>query len=394
MPLQANTKIVLSEKQTIIKNLLYKSFETRQLSKAIFSKPLDSTQYLKVSAILIRRKNNAVLQLEIKTHDKKAIHKNIRFADFDSVLTYYIPLFRQINIITPHGECEYKNNQKSTGAKEAKEHVLGADKLMTRLNSAEIAKLDTINAHNKQKKYILQGDEPFLIYLGISDKSGRPHDKIEKHLPKDGELTIYDLCCGKSYLTFAAYYYFTSILKRDIFMIGVDLKEDVISFCENTAKALNFDSLTFINEDISKFAPAKKPHLVISLHACDTATDIVLDFAAKMSADVILSTPCCQNALNQKLNSPALSFISRHSILRRKFCDAATDALRLKRLEYSGYSVSALELTDPDDTPKNILLRAVRKYNFDPDSALAHKLRAEYKEAVRFLTGEENGYDI
>ena len=137
----------------------------------------------------------------------------------------------------------------------------------------------------------------------------------------------------------------------------------------------------------AKYDTGEKVHLVISLHACDTATDLVLDRAVKWNADVILSTPCCHHELNHTLNCPALSFIAEHSMLRQKLCDAATDALRLKLLESLGYSVTALELIDPEETPKNIMLRALRLPGFDPASPSAQRLREEYDQAKSFLLG-------
>ena len=130
-------------------------------------------------------------------------------------------------------------------------------------------------------------------------------------------------------------------------------------------------------------------HLVISLHACDIATDLVLKKALEWQADVILSTPCCHHELNHNLNSPALSFVAEHSMLRQKLCDAVTDALRLKWLESEGYAVCALELIDPEETPKNIMLRGIRKKNFDPSSKRAQELKAEYAEARAFLVGDK-----
>jgi hypothetical protein len=128
-------------------------------------------------------------------------------------------------------------------------------------------------------------------------------------------------------------------------------------------------------------------HLVISLHACDTATDLVLGKAMEWGADVILSTPCCHHELNHTIQCAPLSFVTEHSMLRQKLCDAATDALRLKLLEANGYAVCALELIDPEETPKNIMLRALKKPHFDPASREAENLRQEYAAARAFLLG-------
>jgi hypothetical protein len=132
--------------------------------------------------------------------------------------------------------------------------------------------------------------------------------------------------------------------------------------------------------------------MVISLHACDIATDIVLNKATEWGAKVILSTPCCHHDLSRRLNSPSLSFVAEHSMLKQKLCDAATDALRLKKLEANGYDVTALELIDPEETPKNVMLRGIRRYN--PDSARCKKAAEEYAAAYEFLTGEKIGVQM
>ena len=237
--------------------------------------------------------------------------------------------------------------------------------------------------------------------LGISDANGRIYDKkqlkfrqinrfvemirdVESNLPKN-EITICDLCCGKSYLSFAVYHYFANVLGYRVSMTGVDLKPDVVEYCSDVAKKLGFDGLRFVCGDINDFVADKSPDLVVSLHACDTATDIVLDKAMKWEAKVILSTPCCHHELNHTLKCAPLSFIAEHSMLRQKFCDAATDALRLKLLEANGYRTAALELVE--DAPKNIMLRAVRIKGFDPNSKSALRSWEEYNSARAFLLG-------
>jgi hypothetical protein len=171
-------------------------------------------------------------------------------------------------------------------------------------------------------------------------------------------------------------------------MSGVDLKADVVEHCNSVARTLGFDGLEFLCGDVGKYECDTHPDLVISLHACDTATDLVLAKAMEWNADVILSTPCCHHELNHTLNCPSLAFIAEHSMLRQKLCDAATDALRLKRLEAHGYSTCALELIDPEETPKNVMLRAIRKKNFNPESADARGAMKEYLDVKAFLCGE------
>ena len=148
--------------------------------------------------------------------------------------------------------------------------------------------------------------------------------------------------------------------------------------------------LSFLCGDIAKFETEKHPDLVVSLHACDTATDLVLEKAMTWEAKVILSTPCCHHELNHTLNCAPLAFVAEHAMLRQKLCDAATDALRLKLLEANGYRVAALELIDPDDTPKNIMLRALRRPDADKITAEREAKMAEYAAARKFLLGGED----
>ena len=160
-------------------------------------------------------------------------------------------------------------------------------------------------------------------------------------------------------------------------------------FCADVARELAFDGMTFRTGDIRTLPKDRAPHLVLSLHACDIATDIVLHFAASVKAGVILSTPCCQHDLLGKMELPALGFLTDYPKLSGKLAEALTDALRLARLRTLGYETTALELTDPDDTPKNTLLRALLRPTFDPDGAAAKKAKEEYLAALRFVFGTD-----
>ncbi len=363
------------------------------LKKAVFSKPASRDTVravLTVKTISGRR----ILQLESFMTDNKALHKNIALEDTES-LSDIIENFSQVNVITTAGDCELKRSKSGTVT------LLGTKKLSAVLASDTVEMLPE-HGNDHKKSYILNGDEPFLKLLGVSDKNGRVYDKkqakfrqinrflehirdITRHLPTEGTLYVCDLCCGKSYLSFAAYHYLRHILGRDVSMSGVDLKPDVIKYCNDVCEMLGFDTLKFYCGDISVYKPDVSPSLVISLHACDTATDMVLENAVKWGAKVILSTPCCHHELNHTINCPALSFVTKHSMLRQKLCDAATDALRLKLLEANGYAVDALELIDPEETPKNIMLRAVKKT--DKNAPAARRAMEEYLAARQFLLG-------
>lgn len=392
--------------------LITHTAEAEILSKAVFSKPRDKA-VSRVTLTLKRVKGETVLQRETlrvadvadtEVNGKKPVQasqENIRLPDAPAVLFTLVGDFDQINLMTTAGSCELRRS------KGGKETLLGATPIHKALNGGDNApKKITVGGNDKAKRRILTGAEPFLVELGVSDQNGRVHDKkqakyrqinrflelirdVESHLPAEGTLHIADLCCGKSYLSFAVYHYFTAIKGRAVRMVGVDMKAEVMSECDAIARNLGMEGLSFICGDVTQyeFPEGAQVHMVISLHACDIATDIVLDKATEWGAKVILSTPCCHHDLNRRLNSPALAFVAEHSMLRQKLCDAATDALRLKKLEANGYDVTALELIDPEETPKNIMLRGIRRYN--PDSARCKKAAEEYAAAYEFLTGEK-----
>ena len=380
----------------VLSELIVLAFEHSVLHKIIFSKPSDHTiKRASISPRIIS--GRTIMQMETLMTDNKAIHRNIDPTDVEciTVLSELSSIYSQINVITTAGEAEYRRSRSGNAT------IIGGDKLRRAIESGAGTTV-TVEGNNKTKQYILNGKEPFLKYLDISDKNGRIHDKkqakfrqinrfleqvrdIIPHLPAEGVIRVCDLCCGKSYLSFAIYHYLTVTLGREVEMTGMDLKADVIEYCNQTARALNYSGLNFYCGDITAYEIPEKVHLVVSLHACDTATDMVLEKAVAWKADVILSTPCCHHALNKALDCPELSFIAEYGMLRQKLCDAATDALRLKLLQANGYETAALELIDPEDTPKNILLRAIRSKKFDPGQTAAKKAMAEYEAAKKFL---------
>lgn len=381
--------------------------EDQVLKKAVFSKPADKN-LSRATAVLKDVGGKRVLQWEYLQTDHKAVHVNTDWTR-DSVRDR-LEGWNQINLLTVAGDCEYRRS------KSGNEVLLGDRQLEKRLKeSTPEIKVDP-QGNNRIKNRILTGKERFLHELGVSDAQGRVYDKkqskfrqinrflelvsdIVPSLPKD-EVHICDLCCGKSYLSFAVYYYFTEVLKRPVVMYGVDLKADVIEHCRQVAGKMHMENLRFLCQDIRDFSLDGPVDLVVSLHACDTATDLVLHKAVEWDAKVILSTPCCHHELNHHLDCPELSFISDYSMLRQKLCDAATDALRLKWLEAKGYRTEALELIDPDETPKNIMLRAVKKANYSPSSEETRRALQAFSEAKAFLIRsgavpkEEKGYGL
>ena len=234
--------------------------------------------------------------------------------------------------------------------------------------------------HNKTKQYILEEgvSVPFLVDLGVQTGEGRiVHAKYDKFrqinrylefvrdilpsLPKDRTLTIIDFGCGKSYLTFALYYYLKILNNYDIQVIGLDLKEDVIEKCNVLSQKYGYDGLTFHVGDISTYQGVDEVDMVVTLHACDTATDYALAKAVKWNARVILSVPCCQHELNRQIHCKELEAATKYGLIKERMSALLTDAIRADLLEEQGYDTQILEFIDMEHTPKNILIRAVKK---------------------------------
>ncbi|MBR4206715.1 MAG: SAM-dependent methyltransferase [Clostridia bacterium] len=354
---------------------------------------------LKIRGTLREIGGARVVQLESFLTEGRVSQKNVAPDGLEAAVREAMTVFRKADLLDAGGSASLMISKKGALSL-VKKGKIG----MAPVNPAAIRSAPQGN--DRKKRRLLAGDEKFLIPLGISDKSGRVHDAMqskfrqierfseyvaeaEKKLGGDGTLYVCDLCCGKSYLSFAAYHVLTAVCGREVEMVCVDLKESVMNECAEIARACGFGGMRFIAGNVADFKPEREPDLVISLHACDTATDLVLDLAAAHGAKIILATPCCQRDLAARLDCGALDFIADRPILKQKFCAAATDALRLLKLEAQGYKTDATELIDPEDTPKNVMLRAVRREDFDPASEDAKRRREKYESAYRFLTGTD-----
>lgn len=259
-------------------------------------------------------------------------------------------------------------------------------------------------SHNRKKKYLIPEGVPvpFLIDLGVMTSDGKIHDKMyDKYrqinrflefvedilpaLPTDREVTIIDFGCGKSYLTFAMYYYLNKLNGINVQMIGLDLKEDVIDKCNKLAVKYGYDKLRFLVGDIKDYEGVDKVDMVVTLHACDTATDYALYKAVTWDASVILSVPCCQHEMNKQLNGTYkdtdLAALMSYGIIRERVAALFTDAVRAEVLRDCGFDVQLLEFIDMEHTPKNILIRAVRekkKIEIKPN-------KKTYRDAIEYL---------
>ena len=263
-----------------------------------------------------------------------------------------------------------------------------------------------ILAHNRVKQYILKEGTPvpFLVDLGVMNKEGKIHrpayDKFKQinrflefiedvlpELPKDREVTILDFGCGKSYLTFAMYYYLKELKKYDVHIIGLDLKEDVIRKCNGLAEKYGYEKLHFLCGDIAEYEGVQKVDMVVTLHACDKATDYALAKAVEWDAQVILSVPCCQHELNQRIQCETLSGAFQYGLIRERTAALMTDAMRGQLLEMKGYKTQLLGFIDMEHTPKNILIRAVKSKGLLPKAA--RKQQEDRYRACRDFFGAE-----
>ena len=325
-------------------------------------KNVGDIQKVKIRPVII--KDNLVFQAAQYTKTQ-VFHKNIAEDEIEGwVLERIRNDFKQTHIKT--GDREYTILSGKKGNVTVKER-----------EAADGRQGDL--AHNRKKTYILPEGTPvpFLVDLGVMTAEGKivrsKYDKYRQinrflefiqdvlpELPKDRELTMIDFGCGKSYLTFAMYYYLNILMGYSVKMIGLDLKEDVIRRCNELRDKYGYDQLGFIHGDIADFEGADSVDMVVTLHACDTATDYALYKAIRWNARVILSVPCCQHELNGQIKNDMLAPVFRYGLLKERMAALITDGLRGQLLEVMGYKTQLLEFIDMEHTPKNILIRAVR----------------------------------
>ncbi|RLA58995.1 MAG: SAM-dependent methyltransferase [Epsilonproteobacteria bacterium] len=323
-------------------------------------------------------KNELKYQFEY-IYDKNVEHKNLNKIDsineIDNLLKTY---FKQALINTL--ESDY--------------HILVSKSGVAKINKKAATKKFEEISHNRKKKYILNEGEvtSFLVELGIMTADGKvinsKYDKFKQinrylelvsdcipYLDKNKTIRIIDFGCGKAYLTFALYDFLVLKMGYNVEIVGLDLKENVIKFCSNLAKKLNYDDLRFVQGDIKGFNEFENVDMVISLHACNTATDDALATAVNWGAKVILAVPCCQHELLKKIKNKKMVPLLKYGIIKEKLSSLLTDSLRANVLEIMGYRTQVLEFIDMEHTPKNIMIRA-----FFEDISNVDKVVEEYKE--------------
>lgn len=337
---------------------IIKEIINKDIIKIVLSNPKD-TKYKKITVT----KKDKGYQAE-KFTEKQAFHENL--SDSQLALFCYENMeagFKQLNAWDEQSEYSIKISKKGKV-------------FFNKTKSVSSVKSSTTN--NRQKTYYLEEGTiiPPLVDMGVFTKDGKVvksmYDKyrqINKFLQFIDEaitkanlssVNIVDFGCGKSYLTFVVYYYLNFVKGINATMTGLDLKEDVITKCQQTAKRYGYDKLSFKVGDVAVYESDKPVDMVITLHACDTATDYAIYHAIRWNTKIIISVPCCQHELNAQIESEDFNILTRYGLLKERTAAIMTDAIRANLLEYSGYKTQILEFIDFTHTPKNLLIRAVK----------------------------------
>lgn len=351
---------------------ILEKYITSELFYIILSNSRDCEKLTKVKIRPVKIKDEILYQVE-EFKGKQVFHRNLlREAAVQYVLDSMEQIFKQLELESVTGHVIVLASKKGKLTCKVKQKT-----------SAQIQENKDKNrnlSHNRKKQYVLEEGVPvpFLVELGVQTIDGKvvrsKYDKFRQinrylefvrdiipKLPKDRTLTILDFGCGKSYLTFALYYYLREIEHFDIRVIGLDLKEDVIIQCNELAKRFGFEALSFYVGDISSYEGVEAVDMVVTLHACDVATDYALYKAVKWGAKVIFSVPCCQHELHNQMNCKPLNSVLKYGLIQERMAALLTDALRANLLEEAGYETQILEFIDMEHTPKNILIRAMKR---------------------------------
>lgn len=361
------------------------------LIRVILSNPSSKDGVIKICARPMLKNKSLLFQIEEYTKTQ-VFHKNLTAGDAGSYLT------SKLSSDTSPQTASFKNALVETQSFTANVLVSKKGTITIKKKMNASAKQPKISlSHNRKKKYILEEGipVPFLIDLGVMTQNGNivnaHYDKFRQinrfleyiedilpSLPTGRELRILDFGCGKSYLTFAIYYYLKVLKGYPVRITGLDLKEDVIRHCNELAVKYGYDKLEFLCGDIAYYDGCSQVDMVVTLHACDTATDYALAKAVGWGAKVILSVPCCQHELNKQMKNDLLSPVLHYGILKERMAALMTDGLRAQILEANGYRTQILEFIDMAHTPKNLLIRAVYNGHCADNKAQIDELLAAF----------------
>ena len=345
-----------------LRNVLKESLNIEFIS-AVISNPREKGDVTKIKIRPVKKKDQLLFQCE-EFKNNQAFHRNLEVEDAVSYLEEQMQKFKQMQMETKQMKYQVLVSKK------------GKMTIQKKRQTGCVREVDL--SHNRNKNYILEEGKtvPFLQDLGVMTQSGEivrtKFDKFRQinrflefiedilpQLPKDREITILDFGCGKSYLIFAMYYYLHELKGYDIRIIGLDLKTDVIRHCNQLAEKYGYDKLKFLEGNIADYTGADAVDMVVTLHACNTATDFALAKAVGWKAKVILSVPCCQHELNGQMENDVLAPIFSYGLIKERMAALITDAMRAEYLKREGYDTQILEFIDMEHTPKNILIRAV-----------------------------------
>lgn len=361
------------------------------LIRVILSNPSSKDGVIKICARPVLKNKSLLFQIEEYTKTQ-VFHKNLTAGDAGSYLT------GKLSSDASSQTAEFKNALVETKSFTANVLVSKKGTITIKKKMNTSTKQPKISlSHNRKKKYILEEGipVPFLIDLGVMTQNGSivnaHYDKFRQinrfleyiedilpSLPTGRELRILDFGCGKSYLTFAIYYYLKVLKGYPVRITGLDLKEDVIRHCNELAVKYGYDKLEFLCGDIAYYDGCSQVDMVVTLHACDTATDYALAKAVGWGAKVILSVPCCQHELNKQMKNDLLSPVLHYGILKERMAALMTDGLRAQILEANGYRTQILEFIDMAHTPKNLLIRAVYNGHCADNKAQINELLAAF----------------
>lgn len=361
------------------------------LIRVILSNPSSKDGVIKICARPVLKNKSLLFQIEEYTKTQ-VFHKNLTAGDAGSYLT------GKLSSDASSQTAEFKNALVETKSFTANVLVSKKGTITIKKKMNTSTKQPKISlSHNRKKKYILEEGipVPFLIDLGVMTQNGNivnaHYDKFRQinrfleyiedilpSLPTGRELRILDFGCGKSYLTFAIYYYLKVLKGYPVRITGLDLKEDVIRHCNELAVKYSYDKLEFLCGDIAYYDGCSQVDMVVTLHACDTATDYALAKAVGWGAKVILSVPCCQHELNKQMKNDLLSPVLHYGILKERMAALMTDGLRAQILEANGYRTQILEFIDMAHTPKNLLIRAVYNGHCADNKAQINELLAAF----------------
>lgn len=361
------------------------------LIRVILSNPSSKDGVIKICARPMLKNKSLLFQIEEYTKTQ-VFHKNLTAGDAGSYLT------SKLSSDTSSQTASFKNALVETQSFTANVLVSKKGTITIKKKVNASAKQPKISlSHNRKKKYILEEGipVPFLIDLGVMTQNGNivnaHYDKFRQinrfleyiedilpSLPTGRELRILDFGCGKSYLTFAIYYYLKVLKGYPVRITGLDLKEDVIRHCNELAVKYGYDKLEFLCGDIAYYDGCSQVDMVVTLHACDTATDYALAKSVGWGAKVILSVPCCQHELNKQMKNDLLSPVLHYGILKERMAALMTDGLRAQILEANGYRTQILEFIDMAHTPKNLLIRAVYNGHCADNKAQINELLAAF----------------